>query len=119
MRQVAGVSRRGEVTFLVIAGKSSVAGRYSGGMFLGGRTMGPFSRMMTGLATRAVARAAGGVAAGPAGMAMGMALPYVVRALGPAGMVGMAVGGWVVKRTLKKRAVQNRVLQNRGSKTQV
>lgn len=65
--------------------------------------MGPVTRLATGLATRQVARMVGGVAAGPVGMAMGLALPYVARTLGPAGMVGLAVGGWMMKRAIERR----------------
>jgi len=65
--------------------------------------------MVIGLATRQVARGLGGAAAGPAGMVLGLALPYAARALGPAGMVGLAVGGWVMQRVLERRAGEKRV----------
>lgn len=68
--------------------------------------MGPVSRVVTGLATRQVARSVGGASAGPVGMALGLALPMVVRTLGPMGMVGLVVGGWAVKKVLERRAVQ-------------
>ncbi|GGI83118.1 hypothetical protein GCM10007973_19550 [Polymorphobacter multimanifer] len=59
--------------------------------------------MVTALATRAVARSVGGVSAGPVGMAIGVALPTIVRTLGPAGMIGLVVGGWAVKKVVEKR----------------
>lgn len=65
--------------------------------------MGSVTRLATGLATRQVARMVGGVAAGPAGMALGLALPYVARTLGPAGMIGLAVGGWLMKNAIERR----------------
>jgi hypothetical protein len=59
--------------------------------------------MATALATRAVARSVGGASAGPLGMVIGVALPTIVRTLGPAGMVGIVVGGWAVKKFVEKR----------------
>ena len=49
--------------------------------------------LVSAVAGRALARTVGGAAAGPAGAAIGMALPMVARRLGPLGMAGMAVGG--------------------------
>lgn len=60
--------------------------------------------MITAAAGRTLARTVGGVAAGPAGAALGLALPFVAKRLGPLGMVGMAVGAWAVGRILKDQA---------------
>jgi hypothetical protein len=65
--------------------------------------MGPIARLATSLATRQVARTLGGASAGPVGVVVGVALPMLVRALGPAGMVGLALGGMVVRRALERR----------------
>lgn len=62
------------------------------------------ANMITAAAGRALAQTIGGVAAGPAGAALGMALPFVARRLGPMGMVAMAVGAWAVTRILKDQA---------------
>lgn len=67
--------------------------------------MGAVSRMVMGLATRQVVR---GAAAGPAAIVIGMALPYAARTLGPAGMVVLALGGWLMKRMLKRRLPEAR-----------
>lgn len=60
-------------------------------------------RIVTALAGSALARTVGGVAAGPAGAVIGMALPLVARRLGPMGMVAMAVGAWAVGRVVAAR----------------
>ena len=65
--------------------------------------MGPITRTVTKLSNKRVAGMVGG-ASGPAGIAMGLALPYVARALGPAGMVSLAIGGWVVGRLIDRQA---------------
>ena len=54
-------------------------------------------------ATTILARQIGGVAAGPAGAVLGMALPFVARRLGPMGMVAMAVGAWAVTRVMQEQ----------------
>jgi len=64
---------------------------------------GMMGRTVMGLAARAVGRTLGGASAGPLGLAIGIALPMVTRALGPAGMVGLALGSWAVKRTMEKK----------------
>ena len=61
-------------------------------------------RVVTAMAGRAVARTVGGVAAGPAGLVMGSALPLLARRLGPMGMVGVAVGAWAINRIMHDRA---------------
>lgn len=61
-------------------------------------------RLIGATATSLVARQIGGVAAGPAGAVLGIALPFVARRLGPMGMVAMAVGAWAVTRILKEQA---------------
>lgn len=60
------------------------------------------TRLLGVTATSMVARQIGGVAAGPVGAVVGMALPFVARRLGPMGMVAMAVGGWAIARLLKE-----------------
>jgi hypothetical protein len=64
-------------------------------------------KVMTALAGRSIARTVGGAAAGPAGAVIGAAVPVVLprlaRTLGPAGMVGVAVGGLLFKRWLDRR----------------
>ena len=64
-------------------------------------------KVMTALAGRSIAQTLGGAAAGPAGAVIGAAvpvvLPRVARALGPVGMVGVAVGGLLFKRWLDRR----------------
>ncbi len=60
--------------------------------------------MISAVAGRTLARTVGGVAAGPAGAVIGMALPFVARRLGPMGMIGMAVGAWAIGRILKDQA---------------
>lgn len=58
------------------------------------------SRMIGATATSMIARQIGGLAGGPAGAALGFALPFIARRLGPAGMVAMAVGAWAITRIL-------------------
>jgi hypothetical protein len=62
------------------------------------------SKLVSSMAGRAVAERFGGAAAGPAGMVLGAALPFVARRLGPMGMVGLAVGAWAVGKVLAARA---------------
>jgi hypothetical protein len=61
-------------------------------------------RLIGATATSIIARQIGGVAAGPAGAALGIALPFVARRLGPMGMAAMAVGAWAVTRLMKEAA---------------
>ena len=61
-------------------------------------------RLIGTTATSLVARQIGSVVAGPAGAVIGLALPFVARRLGPAGMVAMAVGAWTMKRILDDEA---------------
>ena len=63
-----------------------------------------FGRVVTAVAGRAVARSIGGVAAGPAGLVLGTALPMLARRLGPMGMIGVAVGAWAINRVLRDYA---------------
>ena len=60
--------------------------------------------LVTSAAGRAVAERFGGAAAGPAGMVLGAALPFVIRRLGPMGVVGVAVGAWAITRILAAQA---------------
>jgi hypothetical protein len=62
------------------------------------------SNLVSTVAVRAVAERLGGAAAGPAGMVLGAALPFVARRLGPMGMVGVAVGAWAVSKLIAARA---------------
>lgn len=62
------------------------------------------SKLVSTMAGRAVAERFGGAAAGPAGMVLGAALPFVARRLGPMGMVGLAVGAWAVSKLIEARA---------------
>ena len=57
-------------------------------------------RVITAVAGRAVARTIGGVAAGPAGLALGATLPML-------GMVGVAIGAWAVNHIIAKRAASS------------
>jgi hypothetical protein len=61
--------------------------------------------MIGSTATSLVARQIGGVTAGPAGAILGLALPFIARRLGPAGMVAMAVGAWAVTKLLDNAAM--------------
>jgi hypothetical protein len=61
-------------------------------------------QLVTTLAGRAIAQRFGGLAAGPAGMVLGAALPFVAKRLGPMGMVGLAVGAWAVGKLVEARA---------------
>ena len=61
-------------------------------------------RILTAVAGRAVARNVGGIAAGPAGLVLGAALPMLARRLGPMGIIGVAVGAWAIKKVITDRA---------------
>lgn len=60
-------------------------------------------RLISMLAGRSIARTVGGVAAGPVGLAVGAALPTVLRRLGPLGMVAAAAGSYAVKQMIDRR----------------
>ena len=64
-------------------------------------------RLIGATAATMIARQVGGAGAGPAGAAIAVALPFVLRRIGPAGMVAMAVGAWAVKRMVDKQAVRD------------
>jgi hypothetical protein len=68
------------------------------------------ANIVTSLAGRAVAQTIGGAAAGPVGMVLGAALPFVARRLGPLGMVGLAVGAWAVGKLLAAQAEKGPIL---------
>ena len=55
-------------------------------------------RIISAAAGRAAARQLGGVSAGPLGALAGVALPFMLRRFGPLGMIGMALGGYAVKK---------------------
>lgn len=63
-------------------------------------------RIISALAGRAAARSVGGMTAGPLGTVVGAALPTVMRRVGPAGMIGIAAGGYLLKRMADKRRLQ-------------
>ena len=63
-------------------------------------------RLIGAAAGRAVARQVGGVRAGPLGALAGVALPFVLRRLGPMGMIGAAVGGYAVKKIADAEAAR-------------
>lgn len=71
-------------------------------------------RLVSAIAGRALARSFGGVAAGPAGAAIGLALPMVARRLGPMGMVGMAAGAWAINHFASKTPAQPAPLADRA-----
>ena len=64
-------------------------------------------KLISAVAGRSIARTVGGVAAGPAGAVIGLAvpliLPRVARTLGPLGMIAAAVGGVMFTRWLERR----------------
>lgn len=64
------------------------------------------SQMIGATATSVLARQLGGVASGPAGAVLGLALPFVARRLGPMGMIAMAVGAWAMTRVLNDAAAK-------------
>ncbi|QYE36202.1 MULTISPECIES: hypothetical protein [Sphingosinicellaceae] len=66
-------------------------------------------RLVSMIAGRSIARTIGGAASGPAGAAIGVLLPTVLRRMGPQGMIVAALGGYVVKKAMKKYAVTKAV----------
>ena len=60
-------------------------------------------RIVSALAGRSLARNIPGGMGGMGGMALGAALPTLVRRMGPVGMIAAAAGGYAVKRMLDKR----------------
>lgn len=65
-------------------------------------------RIISMVAGRSIARTVGGAASGPAGAVIGVLLPTVLRRMGPQGMLVAALGGYVVKRAMKKAAPTSR-----------
>ncbi len=61
-------------------------------------------RIISMVAGRSIARTVGGAASGPAGAVIGVLLPTVLRRMGPQGMIVAALGGYVVKKAMKKYA---------------
>lgn len=61
-------------------------------------------RLIGTTAATVLARQVGGVAAGPAGTMIAVALPFIIRRMGPAGMVTMAVSAWAFNRMRKQQA---------------
>lgn len=66
-----------------------------------------FGRLIGTTAATMLARQVGGLGAGPAGTMIAVALPFIVRRMGPAGMVAMALGAWAIKRVLKDQATRD------------
>ena len=61
-------------------------------------------RIISMVAGRSIARTVVGAASGPAGAVIGVLLPTVLRRMGPQGMIVAALGGYVVKKAMKKYA---------------
>ena len=61
-------------------------------------------RLIGTTAATMLARQVGGAAAGPVGTVIAVALPFIVRRMGPAGMVTVVVGTWAFKRIRKRQA---------------
>ncbi len=59
-------------------------------------------RIISMVAGRSIARSVGGAASGPAGAVIGVLLPTVLRRMGPQGMIVAALGGYVVKKAMKR-----------------
>ncbi len=76
-------------------------------------------RVVSAVAGRALARRFGGVAAGPAGLVLGTALPFLARRLGPMGMIGVAVGAWAVNRVLEARTAEPAVVAPEAAPDQI
>lgn len=60
-------------------------------------------RLISAVAGRTLARQVGGRGAGPAGLALGMAVPFILRRFGPVGLVAAAAGGYAVKKFAERR----------------
>ena len=60
-------------------------------------------RLISAFAGRSLARQVGGSAAGPAGLARGAAVPFILRRFGPVGLVAAAAGGYAVKKIAERR----------------
>ncbi len=60
--------------------------------------MGLLTRILGMAAGRAAGRQLGGVGGGPLGMAAAAVIPFVLKRFGPAGMIGVALGGYAIKR---------------------
>ena len=66
--------------------------------------MGILTRVLGMAAGRVAGRKLGGVGGGPLGMAAGAVIPFVLRRFGPAGMIGVALGGYAIKRIAENEA---------------
>lgn len=62
--------------------------------------------LITATAADMLARRLGGPAAGRVGAVVGLALPFIARRAGPAGMIGAAVGAWAVGKLLQSEAAK-------------
>ena len=72
--------------------------------------MGLLTQILGAAAGRTVGKQLGGVGGGPLGMIAGAAIPMVLRRFGPMGMIGVALGGYAIKRIAEgeaKRQAQN------------
>lgn len=61
-----------------------------------------FGRIAAMVAGRSIARTVGGAASGPAGAVIGVLLPTVLRRMGPQGMIVAALGGYIVRKAMKR-----------------
>lgn len=64
-------------------------------------------RIVSALAGRSMARNVRGGMGGVGGMALGAAVPTLMRRMGPMGMIAAAAGGYAVKRMLDNRRAQS------------
>lgn len=62
--------------------------------------------LITAAAGDMLARRLGGASAGRAGAMIGLALPFIAKRAGPAGMIGAAVGAWAVSKLLQSEATK-------------
>ncbi len=60
--------------------------------------MSVLGKIIGAAAGRTAARQLGGVSAGPLGALAGVALPFMLRRFGPLGMIGVALGGYAIKK---------------------
>jgi uncharacterized protein YqgC (DUF456 family) len=65
-------------------------------------------KIISAIAGRAVARRVGGSRAGSLGTIAGVALPMVLKRLGPLGMAGALVGGYAIKKYAASRGTPTR-----------
>jgi hypothetical protein len=66
-------------------------------------------KIISAVAGRAIGRRIGGAQAGSLGTVAGVALPMVLKRLGPMGMVGALVGGYAIKKYAASRDTTGKV----------